>query len=77
MIEEVALVALTEDLPTQHLKTGDMGTVVDIVNAGEAYVVEFMTVLGKTVAVVEVAPHQIRQVEQDDIANLRQIEAIS
>ncbi len=77
MIEEFALVALTVDLPSYHLKAGDMGTVVDVVKGGEAFVVEFATILGKTVAVVEVSPIQIRRVEEDDIANVRPIAAVS
>jgi len=77
MIEEFALVALTIDLPPYHLKAGDMGTVVDVVKGGEAFVIEFATILGKTVAVVEVSPVQIRRVEQGDIANVRQIETVS
>ena len=77
MIEEFALVALTTDLPLFHLKGGDMGTVVDVVKDGEAFVVEFATILGKTVAVVEVLPPQIRRVEAGDIANVRPIEAVS
>ena len=77
MFEEFALVALTVDLPKYHLKVGDMGTVVDVVKGGEAFVVEFATILGKTVAVAEVTPTQIRRVEQNDIANVRHIQAIS
>ncbi len=74
MIEEFALVALTVDLPDYHLKRGDTGTVVDIVKNGEAYVVEFMTILGKTIAVVELTPQHIRRIEQGEIANARQVE---
>ena len=77
MIEEFALVALTVDLAAYHLKAGDMGTVVDIVKGGEAFVIEFATILGTTVAVVEVSPKQIRRVEEGDIANVRQIEEVS
>lgn len=73
MIEEFAIVALTLDLPDYGLKSGDTGTVVDVVQGGKAYVVEFMTILGKTVAVAEVSPGQIRRVEQDEIANARQV----
>ena len=73
MIEEFAVVALTLDLPDYGLKSGDTGTVVDVVQGGKAYVVEFMTILGKTVAVAEVSPSQIRRVEQDEIANARQV----
>jgi hypothetical protein len=77
MIEEFALVALTIDLLAYQLKAGDMGTVVDVVKNGEAFVVEFATILGRTVAVVEVSPAHIRRVNADDIANVGQIAAVS
>jgi hypothetical protein len=76
MIEELALIVLKVDLLQYRLKAGDMGTVVDAVKGGEAYVVEFMTILGRTIAVVEVSPAQIRRIEQGEIASARQIEAI-
>ena len=73
MLEEFAVVALTLDLPEHGLKSGDTGTVVDLVQSGKAYVVEFMTILGKTLAVAEVSPGQIRRVEPNEIANARQV----
>lgn len=73
MIEEFSVVALTVDMPDYHLKIGDTGTVVDVVKGGEAFVVEILTILGKTVAVVEVSPSQIRHIEQGEIANARHI----
>jgi len=72
MIEELAVVALTVDFPVYGLKSGDTGVVVDVVGNGVAYVVEFITILGKTVAVVEVAQEQIRPIVRDEIANARQ-----
>ncbi len=77
MIEELALVVLTVDVPLHHLKAGDMGTVVDVVRDGEAFVVEFTTILGKTIAVIEVSPAQIRRVAEGDIASVRRIQAVS
>ncbi|MEP7286220.1 MAG: DUF4926 domain-containing protein [Chloroflexota bacterium] len=73
MLEEFAIVALTLDLPDYGLKAGDTGTVVDVVQSGKAYIVEFMTILGKTLVVAEVSPDQIRRVEQDEITNARQV----
>jgi hypothetical protein len=35
MISELEQVALTVDLPEHHLKTGDVGTVVDITPNGQ------------------------------------------
>jgi hypothetical protein len=76
-IDTFMIVALTVDLPTYHLRAGDTGTVVDIINDGQAYVVEFITLLGKTVAVVEIASDAIRRIEQDEIANARPMQAMS
>ncbi len=73
MIEEFAVVALTVDLPDYGLRSGDTGAVVDVVQSGKAYVVEFVTIFGKTVAVVEVETTQIRRVVPDEIANARQV----
>lgn len=71
MIEEFALVALTTDLPDWKLKMGDTGTVVDVLTKHNAYIVEFMTILGKTIAVVEVRADQIRSIAVDEIASAR------
>ena len=71
MIEELSIVALTVDLPDYNLRTGDTGTIVDVPPQGETYVVEFLTLLGKTVAVIEVAQDQIRPVDEQEIASAR------
>lgn len=71
MIEEFARVALTTDLPDWKLKMGDTGTVVDVLAKHNAYIVEFMTILGKTIAVVEVRADQIRSIAVDEIASAR------
>jgi len=71
MVEEFSLVSLTIALPQYRLRAGDMGTVVDVIKQGEAYIIEFATILGKTVAVVEVSPASTRLIEPDEIARLR------
>jgi len=52
MINEHDRVVLTEDVPREGLKAGDVGTVVQIHVGGEAYEVEFICLDGQTVAVV-------------------------
>ncbi len=52
MINEHDRVVLTEDVPCEGLKAGDVGTVVHIHAGGEAYEVEFICLDGQTVAVV-------------------------
>jgi len=52
MIEELASVVLTTDMPERGLQAGDIGTVVMVHQEGQGYTVEFMTLSGDTVAVV-------------------------
>lgn len=56
-------VILTEDLPTDGLCAGDVGTLVErhVVSGKEdGYSVEFFDMTGRTVAVVTIPAHQIR-----------------
>ena len=48
MIKELNRGILTIDLPEHGLQSGDVGTVVDVLAGGEAYIVEFMTMDGET-----------------------------
>ena len=67
MIRELDLAALTEDLPEHGLKAGDVGTVVHIHEAGVAYIVEFISPEGKTVAVTTVEQEQVRPASADEV----------
>ena len=67
MIRELDLAALTEDLPEHGLKAGDVGTVVHVHEPGVAYIVEFISAEGKTVAVITVAQEQVRPATADEI----------
>ncbi|MBI5670358.1 MAG: DUF4926 domain-containing protein [Chloroflexi bacterium] len=71
MIKEFDQVALTVDLPDFHLKAGDVGTVVDITPNGKQYTLEFFNFDGDTVAVVPVAPSQVRTISSREIAHAR------
>ena len=70
MIKELDMVVLTADLPAYGLKAGDRGTIV-LVHTHGGYEVEFMTLDGETVAVVSLAPDQIRPVGRREIAHAR------
>lgn len=74
MIQELERVALMIDLPEQHLKAGDMGTVVDITSDGQEYTIEFFTLDGETYAVVPMLASQIRRVGSQEIAHARAVE---
>jgi hypothetical protein len=70
MPNELETVVLTAELPEHGLKAGDLGTVV-LVHTHGGYAVEFMTLDGETVAVVSLAPDQVRPVGRREIAHAR------
>ena len=57
----------------QELKPGDVGCVIHIHADAGAYVVEFMSLEGETVALATVLPSQARSVSRDDISHARTI----
>jgi hypothetical protein len=73
MIEELDDIVLTESLPKYGLEAGDIGTVVLVHQQGAAYEVEFMTLAGKTIAVLTLRAAQVRPVSQDEIAHVRPV----
>ena len=74
-IKEHDCVVLTADLPGENLKAGDVGTVVHIHKDGLAYEVEFMTLAGRTVAVVTVEASDVRPISKRDISHVRELQA--
>jgi hypothetical protein len=75
MIEELATVVLTNDVPERGLQAGDIGTVVMVHQDGQGYTVEFLTLHGETVAVVTVPVEQIRPIRINEIAHARELMA--
>lgn len=71
MIKEHDCVVLTENLAAEGLQAGDVGTVVHVHKDGAAYEVEFMTLTGRTVAVVTVETKQVRPVASRDLSHAR------
>ena len=74
MIEEFDLVILNIDIPENHLKKGDRGTVVFIYDNHQGYEVEFFDEEGYTTAVLTLQPSQIRS--ETDLLN-KKIKPIS
>jgi len=72
-IKEHDCVVLTKNLPEDNLETGDVGTVVHIHKDGAAYEVEFVTLVGNTVAVATVAASDVRPVGKRDISHVREL----
>ena len=75
-MQELERVALTEDLPEQGLRAGDVGMIVHVYGDHKGYEVEFVTVNGDLVALVSVYPNQIRPLENDEIASARRVKSI-
>ena len=76
MIKELDVVALARNLPEHGLVVGDIGTVVfdyAVTSPGPAYEVEFMTLDGKTIAVVSLDADAVRPVREREIAHVRQV----
>ena len=74
MIREHDCVVLTQDLPGECLQTGDIGTVVHIHQEGAGYEVEFITLVGETVAIATLLPTQLRPIAKRDIAHVRELQ---
>ena len=73
MIHEHDRVVLTTLLADESLEAGDIGTVVHVYPRHEAYEVEFITLTGKTAAVVTVTAEQIRPVGNSEIPHAREL----
>jgi hypothetical protein len=71
MIDELDTVVLAVDLPEYHLKQGDIGTVVLVHKNNAGYEVEFVSLTGKTIAVLSLLPAQIRLVREFEIPHVR------
>lgn len=73
MIREHDRVVLTAPLHEEGLEPGDIGAVVHVYPRNEAYEVEFVTLTGKTAAVVTVPAAQVRPVGSHEIPHAREL----
>jgi hypothetical protein len=73
MIQELDTVVLNRDMPAQRLRKGDLGAVVHVHSEGAAYEVEFVTLGGRTLAVVTLPADAVRPVSADEIAHAREV----
>ena len=74
MIKEHERVVLTAALPEAGLEAGDVGTVVHAYADKRAYEVEFLTLTGRTAAVVTLEAAQVRAVNRREITHARELE---
>jgi hypothetical protein len=73
MLEELDRAVLNVDLPQLGLAAGDIGTVVMVHVGGQGYTIEFMTLGGRTIAVETLPASEVRPIQADEIAHVRQI----
>lgn len=70
IVKELDLVALLQDIPSEKLTRGDIGTIVDDPGNGY-YLVEFSDRLGQTYALLTLQPEQflvLHRIERTEIA---------
>ena len=73
MMKELDPVVLTEDLPSDGLKAGDVGWIVMVHEGGAGYEVEFVTLAGDTVSIATVSSSTVRPVARTEIAHARRV----
>ena len=73
MIREHDRVVLKTPVPTEGLEAGDVGAVVHVYRDGQAYEVEFVTLDGRTAAVVTLEADQVRPVHKREITHAREL----
>jgi uncharacterized protein DUF4926 len=76
MIREHERAVLKVSVPAEKLEAGDVGTVVHVYRDGQAYEVEFLTLDGRTAAVVTLESDQVRPVGQREITHAREMAAV-
>ena len=74
MFKELDCVVLTTDVEEEGLKAGDVGTIVHMYPGGDAFIVEFLTLDGDTIALVDLLPSQARPVTSRDVTHARRVE---
>lgn len=70
-------VVLTEDLPAEGLKAGDVGVIVEHYPAREdvpeGYELEFFSASGETIAVASVPASNIRKATEREVLSVREL----
>jgi hypothetical protein len=74
-MKEHERVVLKTAVPAEGLEAGDVGAVVHVYGDGKAYEVEFLTLDGRTAAVVTLDAAQVRPVGRREITHARALAA--
>ena len=70
-VQERDQVVVVEDLRNLSVRAGDIGTVVHVYPARQAYEVEFVLLTGKVIGVVTLEAGKIRAICEGEIAHAR------
>ena len=73
-IKEHERIVLTVPMSETGLEAGDVGTVVHVYADKRAYEVEFLTLTGRTAAVVTLEASQVRPVGRREITHARELQ---
>lgn len=73
MIREHDRVVLKTPVAAEGLEAGDVGAVIHVYRDGQAYEVEFVTLDGRTAAVVTLEADQVRPVNKREITHAREL----
>ena len=66
-LEIFDVVALTVDLPRENLLSGQVGTIVEVYNNGEAFEIDFVDREGFTYALLTLQPEQLMPMYHEPI----------
>jgi len=70
-MKEFDLIALKHDIKEHGLKSGDVGTIVHCYDDKNGFEVEFITAVGKTIAVLTLSTLDIKPFEKTEILHVR------
>lgn len=77
MFNELDMIVLNRNIKENHLKKGDMGTIVHCYKKHQAYEVEFLTADGDTLAVLTLTESDIRPVQHQEILHVRELHLVA
>ena len=72
-MKELDVAVLAREVAEHGLQPGDVGTIVHCYSEGTAYEVEFVAAEGATVAVLTLAPQDVRPMGEREILHARQL----
>ncbi len=72
-MKEHERIILTDDIPSEGLTAGDVGTIIHVHSGGKAFEVEFISLAGQTAAIATVKASQVRSARRNEIAHAREL----